>query len=157
MKLLGDPTTQHSRPVRPVRPVSSPPESACSQLGRCDVYATCDSELQIFFGWLRVDSGHVSKSIRSMDVYGCFIGIVWHLKWFSGVIAAHHSPPTEQSIHVVEESAEQTTKDANEGKYKHLHNVIPCLLCGQKKPRTKSRILEVTNWLGKKGILWSNS
>ena len=41
-----------------------------------------------------------------------------------------HSPPTDESVHVVEESTEQTTKDANEGKYKHLHNVIPCLLFG---------------------------
>ena len=86
------------------------------------------SELQIFFGWLRVDSGHVSKSIRSMDVYGWFIGIVWHLSQV--IFWCDRSPPTEQSVHVVEESAEQTTKDANEGKYKHLHNVIPCLLCG---------------------------
>lgn len=87
----------------------------------------------------------------SMDIYGWLKKVLFDISLSRDFNRCDHSPPTEQSVHVVEESAEQTTKHANEGKYKHLHKVIPCLFFGPETTDQELNSWSVTKWLGKKG------
>ena len=145
MKLLGDPTTQHrwpvrsDRSVRSVRSVSSPPESACSLLGRCDVYSTCFGAA-VNIGWLKA----LSRSLYSHR----FIGIVWHLSsdllvW---VIIARLLMSPFMWLKRAPSKPQRMPMRANI----NISTMLYLVCCSALTPRTNSRILKETNWFGKK-------